>query len=276
MKIIKNIAEIKKLRSTLSGTIGFIPTMGFLHEGHLSLVQRSQEENSLTIVSIFVNPKQFGPNDDFQKYPRDTQRDLALLEKTSVDIVFLPILEEFYPKDYETSVSLEKIPQKLEGAVRPGHFTGVATVLTKFFNLIQPTHAYFGQKDAQQVVVVKKMVKDLNFSSKIIVGETLREKDGLAMSSRNVFLNPSERKEATVLYNSLCLAKVMFEKKETNSTKIKHSMEQLIQKTSGKIDYISIADPESLEELATIKAGTLISLAVRFGTTRLIDNVIIE
>jgi pantoate--beta-alanine ligase len=276
MKIIKNIVAIKQLRSTLAGTVGFIPTMGYLHEGHLSLITRAKKETDHVIVSIFVNPKQFGPNEDFQNYPRDEKKDLALLKKAGTDSVFLPTVKEFYPEDYETHVSLEKITQKLEGAVRPGHFTGVATVLTKFFNLIQPTHSYFGQKDAQQVVVVKKMVRDLNFSTKIIVGGTQREKDGLAMSSRNVFLNLRERKEATVLYKSLSLAKDMFEKKETNAKKIIHAMEKLIQTTSGKIDYISIANPKTLEELATIKKGTLISIAVRFGNTRLIDNVIIE
>lgn len=275
MKTIKTIAEIQKIRTSLHGTIGFIPTMGFLHEGHLSLVKRSQEENDHTIVSIFVNPKQFGPNEDFQKYPRDIQKDLILLESTKTDIVFMPPLDELYPVDYETYVNLNELSTKLEGKVRPGHFTGVATVLTKLFNLIQPTHAYFGQKDAQQVVVVKKMVKDLNFALRVVVCDTLRESDGLAMSSRNVFLNPQERKQATILYQSLCLAKDMFEKEETDPHKIKHAMERLIQTTSGKIDYISVADSQTLEEIETVSIGSVISLAVRFGTTRLIDNIII-
>lgn len=276
MKITKTIDEIKKLRGQLSGSVGFVPTMGYLHEGHLSLVKQAKTENDLVIVSVFVNPKQFGPHEDFQKYPRDIQRDLTFLESAKTDIVFLPSVEELYPQGYETYVNLENLPAKLEGEVRPGHFTGVATVLTKLFHIVLPDKAYFGQKDAQQVIVVKKMVTDLNFSTEIVVGETVRESDGLAMSSRNVFLSSSERKEAAILYQSLCVAKELITNGETHTKKIKEAMEKLIKTTSGKIDYISIADPRTLDEVETIKEGTLISLAVRFGTTRLIDNIIIE
>ncbi len=275
MKIIKTIAEFNILRKKLSGSIGFIPTMGYLHEGHISLVKKAKNENDVVIVSVFVNPKQFGPNEDFQKYPRDTQKDISLLENAHTDILFLPDVDELYPDGFETYVSFENISKKLEGEIRPMHFTGVATVLAKLFNLVQPTKSYFGQKDAQQVVVVKKLVTDLNFPVEIIVGETVREPDGLAMSSRNVFLTPDQRKEAAILYQSLCLAKEMVAKGETHAEKIKSAMEKLINTTSGKIDYISTAGTQSLDEVTEIKKETLISLAVRFGSTRLIDNLIV-
>lgn len=276
MHISKTITDIRKIRSALQGSVGFIPTMGYLHEGHISLVEKAQKENDHVIVSIFVNPKQFGPHEDFQKYPRDPQKDLTLLEKAKTDIVFMPSVEQLYPEDFETYVELKDLPTKLEGAIRPGHFTGVATVLTKLFHIVEPTRSYFGQKDAQQVAVVKKMVLDLNFPTEIVVSETVREADGLAMSSRNVFLNDKERKEATILFQSLSLAKEMAAKGETDSKKIKKAMEKILRTTSGVVDYISIADQQTLNEIETVKNGTLVSLAVRFGTTRLIDNVIIK
>lgn len=276
MKIIKNIVEFKKIRANLDGTVGFIPTMGYLHEGHLSLVKRARTENDCTAVSIFVNPKQFGPQEDFFKYPRDIEKDLSLLASVKTDIVFLPSVDELYPDSYETYVQLEVLSQKLEGTVRPGHFTGVATILTKLFHIIQPTRSYFGQKDAQQVAIVKKMVNDLNFPLKVIVCDTIREPDGLAMSSRNVYLSKTQRQEAVVLYQSLTVAQALVKKGERDPEAIKKAMEQIIQATSGKIDYISVADTQTLEEKDTAGKGTLISLAVRFGNTRLIDNVIIE
>lgn len=276
MKIIKNIVEFKKIRANLDGTVGFIPTMGYLHKGHLSLVKRARTENDCTAVSIFVNPKQFGPQEDFFKYPRDIEKDLSLLASVKTDIVFLPSMDELYPDSYETYVQLEVLSQKLEGAVRPGHFTGVATILTKLFHIIQPTRSYFGQKDAQQVAIVKKMVNDLNFPLKVIVCDTIREPDGLAMSSRNVYLSKTQRQEAVVLYQSLTVAQALVKKGERDPEAIKKAMEQIIQATSGKIDYISVADTQTLEEKDTAGKGTLISLAVRFGNTRLIDNVIIE
>lgn len=276
MKIIKNIVEFKKIRANLDGTVGFIPTMGYLHKGHLSLVKRARTENDCTAVSIFVNPKQFGPQEDFFKYPRDIEKDLSLLASVKTDIVFLPSVDELYPDSYETYVQLEVLSQKLEGTVRPGHFTGVATILTKLFHIIQPTRSYFGQKDAQQVAIVKKMVNDLNFPLKVIVCDTIREPDGLAMSSRNVYLSKTQRQEAVVLYQSLTVAQALVKKGERDPEAIKKAMEQIIQATSGKIDYISVADTQTLEEKDTAGKGTLISLAVRFGNTRLIDNVIIE
>lgn len=276
MKILKTIAELNDFRNSLHGTVGFIPTMGYLHTGHVSLVKRAQKENDHVLVSIFVNPKQFGPHEDFQKYPRDTEKDLTLLRNSQTNSVFLPTVEELYPDDFETSVTFETISKKLEGAVRPSHFTGVATVLTKFFNLVRPTHAYFGQKDAQQVAVVKKLVADLNFPLQIIVGDTVREADGLAMSSRNVFLTPVQRQEAPILYESLHQAEKMLQAGETDAQKIKNEMQKMIEKTSGMIDYISVADAKTLDDVATVQGKTLVSLAVRFGNTRLIDNILFE
>ncbi len=274
--VIKTIHNMRKIRHSLKGSVGFIPTMGYLHDGHISLVKLAQKENDHVIVSIFVNQKQFGSNEDFQRYPRNTKRDLDLLEKTKTDVVFLPEAEELYPAGYETYVSPGEITKKLEGAIRPEHFTGVVTVLSKLFNIIEPTKAYFGQKDAQQVIVVKKMVADLNIPIDIIVGETLREPDGLAMSSRSVFLNASERKEATVIYQSLCLAKELFSKEENNAGKIKSEMKNLIHATKGVIDYISIANPQTFEETTIIENGALVSISVRFGKTRLIDNIFLK
>ncbi len=275
-KVIKTISEMRQFRKTQKGTVGFIPTMGYLHAGHLSLVKLAQKENDVVVISIFVNPKQFGPTDDFQTYPRDTQRDLVLLESTGKEvIVFLPTPEEMYPDGYVTSVTVEDITTRLEGKVRPGHFQGVATIVTKLFNIIQPTRAYFGQKDAQQVVVMKKMVEDLNVPLEIIAGETVREADGLAMSSRNVFLNEDNRKEAAVISKALQLAKELFEEGEHDTQKIISKMQKLIGTTSGTIDYISITDPYTLKDVKTIGESALVSLAVRYGKTRLIDNIIL-
>lgn len=207
-KVIITITQMRQFRKKIKADVGFIPTMGFLHAGHLSLVKRAQKENDVVIISIFVNPKQFGLKEDFQAYPRDTQRDLALLETTGREIVvFLPTPAEMYPDSYFTSVNIDDITTRLEGKVRPGHFQGVATVVTKLFNITQPTRAYFGQKDAQQVTVMRKMVEDLNMPLEIVVGDTVREKDGLAMSSRNVFLNDVNRKESIVISQALNLAK---------------------------------------------------------------------
>ncbi len=276
-KVITTIVKMRQFRNTVKGTVGFIPTMGFLHAGHLSLVKRAQQENDVVIISIFVNPKQFGPHEDFQAYPRDTQRDLALLETTGEKVVvFLPTPEEMYPDGYLTSINVEEITTRLEGKVRPGHFQGVATVVTKLFNIIQPTRAYFGQKDAQQVVVMKKMVEDLNMPLEIIVCNTVREADGLAMSSRNVFLDDVNRKQAVVLSKALQRAKDLARKRDTTAEKVKTEMEKLINQTSGVIDYISIADQNTLKELKTMKRNAVVSLAVRFGKTRLIDNCILS
>lgn len=267
---------MRALRKQSQGTVGFVPTMGYLHEGHLELVRRARAENSVVVVSIFVNPTQFGPTEDFNRYPRDIPRDLGLLEQVGTDIVFIPSAEEMYPSGFNTWVVVEKVTERLEGKSRPGHFRGVATVVAKLFNIVEPTRAYFGQKDAQQVVVIKKMVSDLNMNLEIVVVPTVRESDGLAMSSRNVYLNPQERQAATVLFRALSLAESMWRKGERDAETIRQAMVSLIKEEPlAEIDYVSIAHPETLEELATIDGPALASLAVRIGKTRLIDNMVL-
>ena len=274
MKVLSSINAFKEARRKIGGTVGFVPTMGYLHEGHLVLVRQAKAENQIAVASIFVNPTQFGPKEDFARYPRDPERDLALLEKERVDLVFVPSSEEVYPQGSCTWVDVERVTEGLEGATRPGHFRGVATVVAKLFNIVEPTRAYFGQKDAQQVVVVKKMVADLNMNVEIVAVPTQREPDGLAMSSRNVYLNESERQAALVLWKSLNLAQELWSKGERRAESIRQQMLSLIQKEPlARIDYVSIADPERLEEVAEMDQTALISLAVYVGKTRLIDNI---
>jgi pantoate--beta-alanine ligase len=276
MKIFETIAEMRKARNNLEGSVGFVPTMGYLHEGHVALVRRAREENGSVIVSIFVNPTQFGPKEDFKSYPRDTGRDLAKL-KPLTDIVFMPSDTEMYPENYDTWVTPGDIATRLEGAVRPGHFRGVDTVVAKLFNIVQPDRAYFGQKDAQQLAIIKRMVDDLNMPLEVIACPTVREADGLAMSSRNVYLNREQRQAATVLYKALTLAKEMWGQGEKEAGTIRRRMTELIEgEPLGTIDYISVADPSTLKEMHHIKTPALVSLAVKFGKTRLIDNVVLE
>jgi pantoate--beta-alanine ligase len=277
MQIAKTIAEMKALRMKSLGSVGFVPTMGYLHDGHLALVKQARDDNSVVIASIFVNPTQFGPTEDFKTYPRDTERDLAMLRKERTDIVFMPSAEEMYPEGFNSWVEVEKVTNRLEGSCRPGHFKGVATVVAKLFNIVEPTKAYFGQKDAQQALVIKKMVADLNMNLEVIVAPTVRESDGLAMSSRNVNLNPQERQAATVLFKALTLARNLWGKGERNAETIRQEMTSLISKEPlAKIEYVSIADAETLEELTEIDKPALASLAVRIGKTRLIDNMLLE
>ncbi len=277
MEIIKTIAEMRRVRHSLKGAVGFVPTMGYLHEGHLSLVRRSRLENDFTIASIFVNPTQFGPSEDFERYPRDYPRDFGLLESVKTDYVFLPEPPDMYPSGYNTWVEVQQVTEQLEGAVRPGHFRGVSTVVAKFFNIVQPQHAYFGQKDAQQCVVVKKMAAELNMDLEVIICPTVREADGLAMSSRNVYLSTAERAQAPVLYQSLQKAREMWLAGERDSNRIRQAMTALIQqKPLGKIEYISIAGALSLNELEKADPPAVISMVVRFGKTRLLDNVLLE
>ena len=274
MQVVGPIFEIRALRQKLSGTVGFVPTMGYLHEGHLALVKQAKMENSAVIVSIYVNPTQFGPREDFGAYPRELNRDLELLRGEGVDIVFVPSDEEMYPPEFSSWVDVEKVTERLEGASRPGHFRGVATIVVKLFNIVQPTRAYFGQKDAQQAVVIKRMVADLNMGIEVEVVPTVRESDGLAMSSRNIYLSPGERQAATVLFKALNLARQLRKDGEKDAEKIRRQMVSLIQKEPlAQIDYVSIADAETLEELDLIDRPALTSLAVRIGKTRLIDNM---
>jgi pantoate--beta-alanine ligase len=277
MEVLKTVAEIKELRGKLPAPVGFVPTMGYLHEGHLVLVRQARAENASVVVSIFVNPTQFGPRGDFKEYPRDPERDLALLEKEGVDVVFMPSVDEVYPPGFNSWVEVGRIAQRLEGASRPGHFRGVATVVARLFNIVQPDRAYFGQKDAQQLLVVKNMVAELDMKLEVIGVPTVREPDGLAMSSRNTYLNPEERKAALVLYQTLMLAQRLYSNGEKDAKAIRRQMRELIQKQPlADIDYISIADAETLDELDEVKPPALVSLAVKIGKTRLIDNVVVE
>ena len=276
MQIADSIPEMKNVRKRLLEPVGFVPTMGYLHEGHLSLVRRARAENKSVIVSIFVNPTQFGPNEDYSTYPRDTKRDLEMLEAEQTDVVFMPQASEMYPPDACSWVDVEGITGCLEGASRPGHFRGVTTIVAKLFNIAEPARAYFGQKDAQQALVIRKMVKDLNMNVEIVICPTMREHDGLAMSSRNVYLGPEERESALVLWESLNAAKRAWENGEKNAENIRQIVRSLIEKTPGsRIDYVSVADTETLAELDLIERPVLISLAVRIGKTRLIDNIVL-
>lgn len=277
MQVVGPILEIRALRQKVSGSVGFVPTMGYLHEGHLALVKQARIENSAVIVSIYVNPTQFGPREDFGAYPRDLNRDLDLLRGEGVDIVFVPSDDEMYPPEFSSWVDVEKITEGLEGAFRPGHFRGVATVVAKLFNIVRPSRAYFGQKDAQQVIVIKRMVADLNMDLEVVIVPTVRESDGLAMSSRNVYLNPKERQAATILFKALMLARQLRKDGEKDAEEIRRQMTSLIQKEPlAQIDYVSIADAETMEELNLIDRPALASLAVRIGKTRLIDNMPLE
>jgi pantoate--beta-alanine ligase len=276
MEVIESIENMRLARKECQEPVGFVPTMGYLHEGHLSLVKRARSENATVVVSIFVNPTQFGPSEDFRSYPRNTESDLALLEPYT-DIVFMPDAAEMYPDKFDTWVEVGSITDKLEGASRPTHFRGVTTVVTKLFNIVRPTYAYFAQKDAQQLLVVKKMVADLNMHLKIVTCPTIREPDGLAMSSRNTYLNPEQRKAAVILYRSLEMARELWTQGERNADILRSKVQQFINREAlADIDYVSIADTETLDELDTITSSALLSMAVRFGKTRLIDNVILE
>ncbi|MCX6005939.1 MAG: pantoate--beta-alanine ligase [Chloroflexi bacterium] len=276
MQIAHTISEMKTLRSKCTGPVSFVPTMGYLHDGHLELVRRAKKDNPFAVVSIFVNPTQFAPNEDFKTYPRDIDRDLAMLETVKTDIVFIPSPEEMYPEGCNTWVDVEGITATLEGRSRPKHFRGVTTVCNKLFNIVEADSTYFGQKDAQQALVIQKMVADLNMNLKIIVVPTVREKDGLAMSSRNTYLTAEERPSAPVLYKSLQLASGMYEKGERDARKIVAAMTQLISTVpAAKIDYICVSDINTLQDVDTIKGKVVISMAVKLGKPRLIDNIIL-
>jgi len=276
MKIVTNLPELRTSRCSLPAPIGFVPTMGFLHVGHISLVQAAKVECASVIASIFVNPTQFGPNEDLAKYPRDLTRDLALLEAAGVDLVWAPTVEVMYPTGFQTWVTVEQLTQPLEGEVRPGHFRGVTTVVAKLFNAVCPDKAYFGQKDAQQAAVIRRMALDLDFPIEIVVCPTLREADGLAMSSRNVYLNPAERQAATVLFHALSAAKEAYDSGEHNARKLRTVVAAMVAaEPLAKLQYISCSDYDTLEELVTVRRKALLSMAVYMGKTRLIDNFVI-
>ena len=276
MRVISAISSFREVRSAVIDPVGFVPTMGYLHEGHLMLVRRARAENAVTVASIFVNPAQFGPKEDYARYPRDPERDLSLLEKEGTDLVFMPSAEEMYPPGCSTRVDVDGVTEMLEGASRPGHFRGVATVVAKLFNIVEPTRAYFGQKDAQQLVVIKKMVSDLNMNLEVVAVPTVREPDGLAMSSRNIYLDAEERRAALVLWKSLSLARDLYSRGERETGILRTVMAELVNKEPmARIDYISVADPENLVELMEVNQAALISMAVYIGKTRLIDNTLL-
>ena len=276
MMIVSTLEELRSARPLLGGPVGLVPTMGYLHEGHLSLLRRAKAECRSTAVSIFVNPTQFGPNEDLSKYPRDLERDLHLLEAEDADLVWTPAPEAMYPTGYQTWVEVQEMTRPLEGAQRPGHFRGVTTVVAKMFNAVQPAKAYFGQKDAQQAAVIRQMTRDLNFPIEIVVCSIVREPDGLALSSRNVYLDPEQRKAATVLYRALNAAKSAYDTGERGAGKLRMIMKDtLASEPLARMQYVSCADYDSLQELEAVTGKTLLSMAVFMGKTRLIDNLVL-
>ncbi len=278
MKIVNSISEMQKLSDELRKTkrIGFVPTMGYLHEGHMSLIRKAKELGDIVVASIFVNPIQFGPQEDLAKYPRDFKRDAALLRKEKTDIIFHPFTEDMYSHDYSTYVEVKRLEDFLCGKTRTGHFVGVATVVTKLFNIVKPHFAVFGQKDFQQLVVIEKMVRDLNMDIKIIGHPTVREQDGLAMSSRNTYLSKSEREKALLISKSLRKAEKLFMEGERNTAILKKAVEGVLRQKDGiNIEYIEICDSHNFEDLEIIKNRAVLAIACRIGKTRLIDNTIL-
>jgi len=281
---VETIRIPKIIQDTVGGlllrakTIGFVPTMGALHEGHLSLVRRARQENDTTVISIFVNPLQFGPAEDFHRYPRDIEGDTEKLAKEAANILFMPDAPLMFPEGFLTRIEVGKISDKLCGFFRPGHFTGVATVVAKLFHIVKPTRAYFGQKDFQQAIIIGKMVRDLNMDVDVVICPTIREKDGLAMSSRNAYLRPEERKSSVVLYRSLKEAADLLTSGIINIVNLKEMMHKKIleEPAVSSIDYAGFYDPETLEELSTIQSDVLLAVAAKIGNTRLIDNILVN
>ena len=257
--------------------LGLVPTMGALHEGHLALVRRARQENATVAASIFVNPTQFGPREDLSTYPRDMERDLALLEAEEVDLVYAPTPEEVYPPGFDTWIVPGALAERLEGAWRPGHFRGVATVVAKLFNVVQPDRAYFGQKDGQQLAVIRQMVRDLNLPVAVVAVPTLRAADGLALSSRNAYLTPEQRQAAPVVYRALTAAQALWEQGETDAQQLRETAQSMLtaEPLVASVDYVSVADAVTLEEVALVAGPVMVSTAVRMGSTRLIDNVVL-
>jgi pantoate--beta-alanine ligase len=276
MKVVVTLEELREICTALSKPLGLVPTMGYLHEGHLSLVRRARTECASVVVSIFVNPTQFSEREDLSAYPSDIDRDLDLLGTEGVDLVWTPTEDEIYPAGFQTWVTVEDLSQVLEGFHRPGHFRGVTTVVVKLFNSVRPDKAYFGQKDAQQVVVIQRMTEDLNFPLEVVVCPTLREPDGLAMSSRNTYLDPEQREAATVVYRSLTAAVSSFEAGERDAEVLRNRMSEVLStEPLAQPQYVSVADPDTLEELNGPVERALLSMAVFVGKTRLIDNVVV-
>lgn len=279
MKVITNINKMQSWSRRMrrkGKTIGFVPTMGYLHQGHLNLMRKARRENDYSVISIFVNPTQFAPQEDLKRYPRNLSRDKKLSKLCGVDIIFYPGLKDIYPDGYKTYVEVEELSEVLCGSSRPGHFRGVTTIVTKLFNIVQPDTAYFGQKDAQQAIIIKRMAKDLNFPFKIKVSTIVREKNGLALSSRNTYLNKEQRKNAAILYKALQIAVGMIKSGNRDPREIVAKMRKTIKSTPGaRIDYIKIVDLSTLKEVKRIKTRVLIAICIFFGKVRLIDNAIV-
>jgi pantoate--beta-alanine ligase len=276
LKSVATIKGVREWRHAQTGDVGLVPTMGALHEGHLSLVKRAREQNARVAVSIFVNPRQFGPQEDFARYPRDIDRDRSLLMQAGCDLLFAPIADEVYPPGFETIVDVGGVATTLEGEKRSGHFRGVATVVLKLLGMFEPTRAYFGQKDAQQLAVIRRMATDLNVPVEIVGCATVREVDGLAMSSRNAYLSAEERAAAPALYRALIAARDRFATGERQGDELRRTMRQVLAaEPLVHIDYVSVADQKSMQELAMVADVALLSLAARIGNTRLIDNIVV-
>jgi pantoate--beta-alanine ligase len=279
MLILTSAAEVTAVSKEVHRAgkrVGFVPTMGALHEGHLSLVRSASSQTDVVIASVFVNPTQFGPNEDFSKYPRNAEKDSAMLAAEKTDYLFLPSVEEMYPSGATTWVEVEGLSEKLDGRSRPGHFRGVTTVVAKLFNIVQPDFAFFGQKDAAQVAIVNKMVRDLNFDVRIVVCPIVRELDGLAMSSRNAYLNPEQRKQALVLYRSLMRVQTLADQGESSAARLRVAGEQLMaEEPAVKLDYFEIVNRDTLDPVDDIAGGALVAVAAYVGSTRLIDNIVV-
>jgi pantoate--beta-alanine ligase len=276
MQVIRTIQEMQQLAlqwKRAGETISFVPTMGYLHEGHLSLVDLARAHSGRVVASIFVNPTQFGPNEDFERYPRDEDSDLRKLEERGTDAVFIPTVQEMYPQGFETKVELSRLPRHLCGLRREGHFSGVTTVVTKLFNAVLPDSAVFGEKDYQQLMVLRKMTRDLNLPVRILAGPTVREADGLAMSSRNAFLEPAERKAAACVFQALTRARQLVNSGVVDTIMLRRAMTEIIEQAGANVDYVAVIDPDSLEELNIIKERAHAAVAVFLGRTRLIDNM---
>ncbi|HVO44005.1 MAG TPA: pantoate--beta-alanine ligase [Aggregatilineales bacterium] len=277
MQVIETIGEFRAARHRLSGTLGLVPTMGFLHEGHMTLVKRARVENDHVAVSIFVNPAQFGPNEDYAGYPRDRDRDLSMLDGEGTDLLFIPTAAEMYPVGFQTAIEVAGVSQGLEGERRPGHFRGVATVVGKLFNIVTPDRAYFGQKDGQQCAVIRQMVIDLAIPIQVVIVPTVRAPDGLALSSRNSYLTPEQRRAAPVLYRALSAARECYKAGSRSADELRAVMrDTLAAEPLATIDYVSVADALTLREIpATISGPVMLSMAVRLGRARLIDNLLV-
>lgn len=282
MEIINRIPRMRSVARDMRGEgsrVGLVPTMGALHEGHLSLMARAREMCDIVVASVFVNPTQFGPAEDYDRYPRDLARDAEMAFARGVDFIFAPTADDMYPDGFVTYVTVEGLSEKLEGASRPGHFRGVTTVVAKLFNIVQPNFAFFGRKDAQQVIVIKRMVRDLAMDVEVVVGPIVREEDGLALSSRNVYLSPQERQAATVLRRALEKARAMYNGGENDAGRLLAAIRAVVEaEPLARLDYVAITDTKRLEPVATISSdgATLISMAVFFGKTRLIDNIVLN